>query len=398
MTINKKTRAIAACLVVILILTYLSGCDTSTSTDNPPNAVDRKDGLYINGLYVDMSVQETGSYFYDQLTDSEKTMYTASLIALQSGNNVYELVGVDCDEYVDGCKRSTEALLRDHPEIFWIDGGNRVRSTWLEENTVGSVEITLSIQRYWEGKDIQRAQEELDLAVSELLTETDAFDTPYEKAKFLNGWLAEHIEYDRDSLDFPSNMDNADKAFANTMYGALVARKTLCGGYAATFSYVLNHCGVKTIYVTGTTVDGLHAWNLVELGAEFYHIDTTWADDNNKDGVLYSYFGLDEEEMSLTHAKDDLFDYPIALGVEYDYFRREGLYLEAYSFNKYNAIFSKNYSGGEFSVKFPSEVVLRAAVKDIIENSKFYKLDGMADAGVFSYVVDDIHCILTLYP
>ena len=215
-----------------------------------------------------MSVQETGSYFYDQLTDSEKTMYTASLIALQSGNNVYELVGVDCDEYVDGCKRSTEALLRDHPEIFWIDGGNRVRSTWLEENTVGSVEITLSIHRYWEGKDIQRAQEELDLAVSELLTETDAFDTPYEKAKFLNGWLAEHIEYDRDSLDFPSNMDNADKAFANTMYGALVARKTLCGGYAATFSYVLNHCGVKTIYVTGTTVDGLHAWNLVELGGE----------------------------------------------------------------------------------------------------------------------------------
>ena len=142
----------------------------------------------------------------------------------------------------------------------------------------------------------------------------------------------------------------------------------------------------------------LEHFSFKKLGAEFYHIDTTWADDNNKDGVLYSYFGLDEEDMSLTHTKDDLFDYPDALGVEYDYFRREGLYLEAYSFNKYNAIFSKNYSGGEFSVKFPSEVALRAAVKDIIENSKFYKLDGMSDAGVFSYVVDDIHCILTLYP
>lgn len=398
MTINKKTRALTACLIVMFFLVSLLGCDATTSTEDPRDIVDREDGLYINGIYVDMVVPSTGLYFYDQLTDSEKTMYTASLIAIEAGSNVYEIVGVDCDEYAEGCKRSTEALLRDHPEIFWLDGGNSVRSNRLEKNTSGSVEITLSLYSYWEGKDISNAQNELEIAVSELIAQADSYADPYEKARFLNDWLAENIEYDRDFFEISSNMDMADKAFANTMYGALVARKTLCGGYAATFSYILNHCGVKTIYVTGTTVDGLHAWNLVELGGEFYHIDTTWADDNDKDGVLYSYFGLDEEEMSLTHAKDDLFDYPVAQGVEYDYFRREGLYLEAYSFNKYNAIFSKNYSGGEFSVKFPSEVALRAAVKDIIENSKFYKLDGMADAGAFSYVIDDIHFILTLYP
>ncbi len=398
MTINKKTRVFAACLIVILVLPVLSGCKMPLSSDVPATVITGEDGLYINGVRVDMTVPSTGSYFYNQLTDSQKTIYTASLIAIEAEQNVFELVGVDCDEYANGCKRATEALLRDHPEIFWLDGGNKIRSTVLGVNNKGTVEITLGFHAYWEKNDIAKARRELDEALSELTALVDNIEEPYEKVKFLNGWLAQNVDYDRASFNSPSGMDEAEQAFANTTYGTLIARKTLCGGYACTTTYILNRSGVDTLYVTGTTSDGLHAWNLINLDGEYYHLDTTWSDDNENGNVLYSYFCLDDAEISLTHQKDTLFDYPLAAGKEYNYYRREGLYFDKYTFNSYNAVFSTRTNKTEFSVKFSSGIVLDAAVNDIIENSKFYKLDGMKGASTFTYTVDDVHSILTIYP
>lgn len=395
---NKKTRALAACLLVLLILPSLGGCVIQIPPDITSVIPVRDDGLYINGERFDLTVPDSGSYFYDQLTDSQKTMYTSSLTALGAGYNVYELVGVDCDEYAEGCKRSTEALLRDHPEFFWIDGGNQVKSTIFAGKSVGTVEITLSKHTYWDREDISAAKKEFESAVSELIEKANSYDTPYEKVKFLNDWLAENIEYDFDSYNNPSDMDEEDYAFVNSIYGALVKKKTLCGGYAHTFSYIMNRLGVETLYVTGTTPDGLHAWNMVNLRGKNYHIDTTWADDNEKGRTVYSYFCLDDKEMSLTHTVDGMFAYPAATGTEYNYYRYEGLYLDSYSFNKYNALFTERYSGGEFSVKFPNQVVLHAAVRDIIDNSRFYKLHQMDKAKNYSYSIDDVHCILTVYP
>jgi hypothetical protein len=102
--------------------------------------------------------------------------------------------------------------------------------------------------------------------------------------------------------------------------------------------------------------------------------------------------------MSRTHITDELFTYPEATANEYNYFIREGLYLDTYSFNKYNTLFLSHRFEKVFSVKFPNQVVLNAAVSEIIENSKFYKLSGMESAGSFSYTVDEIHYILTIYP
>lgn len=398
MKLNKKTSAICACLVVVLILITFSGCERQISSDDPSAIMNREEGLYINGVLVDMTVPSAGSHFYDQLTDAQKTIYTAALISLEAGYNVFELVGVKCDEYSDGCNRATEALLRDHPEFFWLDGGNQIRSTLPGADNVGSVEITLSMHSYWNNHALSKARLELNEALSELTAEVDRIEEPYEKIKFLNTWLAENVEYDRESFIFPSKMDEAEQAFANTMYGALVAGKTLCGGYACTVSYILNRSGIDTLYITGETIDGLHAWNLIKLDGEYYHLDTTWADDDENGRVIYSYFCLDDEEISLTHKIDSLFVYPAATGTEYDYYNREGLYFAQYSFNSYSKAFLAHSFDKGFSVKFSNDVVLRVAVTDIIENSKFYKLSGMNSANTFSYTVDEVHCILTIYP
>ena len=389
---NKKTRAYAACLLIVLILPAFVGCVVSLPVE------ETEGGLYINGESVDMTVPESVSYFYDQLTDAERQIYNASVAALERGACEFELVGVDCDEYGAACQRAIEALLRDHPEFFWIDGGCQIKTTKVSGQSEGTIQIVLTSHSYWKKRDLSVARKELEDAAIELIAAANVFTEPYDKVKFVNDWLADNVEYDDDSFLNPSGMTDAADASVNTVYGTLVERKTLCGGYAYTFSYIMNRLGIETLYITGTTCDGLHAWNAVRLGGEFYYIDVTWADDNQSGNVIYSYFCLDGEEMSRTHTADDLFAYPTATANEYNYYLREGLYLESYSFNKYSSLFSEHRHEEDFSVKFPNEVVLNAAVREIIENSKFYKLEGMESAGTFSYVVDDVHHILTLYP
>ena len=398
MTINKKTRAFAACLLILLLLPMLSACEIDFPSELTSMIPSKKNGLYVNGNWQEMSVPERGEYFYDQLTDVQKTIYSASVRTLESGANAFELVGVNCNEYAEGCKRAIEALLRDHPEFFWIDGGHQIKSTTVGGNAEGTVEIVLNTHAYWDGRDLSAARHELEEAVLELLEQANACADDYEKVKFLNDWLAENVEYDYESFGLSQGRGEAADAFVNTVYGTLVEKKTLCGGYSYTVCYILDRLGIEALYVTGTTLDGLHAWNEVKLGEEYYHIDTTWADDNQNGRILYTYFCLDDAEMSLTHKTDSEFVYPPANGVEYNYYNREGLYLDSYSFNSFNVLFAKHGLEGGFSVKFPSDVVLRAAVRDIVDNARFYKLDRMSASSSFSYVVDEEHCILTLYP
>ena len=398
MLINKKTRAFATCLLIVQLILLCCGCDVGASDELPSDFSGQSEGLYIGGSSAVLEVPDEGMYYYSQLNDVQKAIYSASLTALESESHVFELVGIDCTEYAGECKRAIEALLRDHPEFFWLDGGYQVKSMTMGSDSYGSIEITLKLHSYWENRDFISAKEKVESVVDSIVDQADDFDNDFDKVLFVNDWIVGNLDYDFESYTYPDKMDEEDYAFVNTIYGALVERRTLCGGYAYTFSYILNRLGVETVYVTGTALGELHAWNVVRIGDEFYHFDVTWSDDNGSGSSRYSYFALDDEEMSLTHKVDTVFEYPYARGTEYNYFRYKGLYLDYYSFNKFNSLFAAHSFDVEFSVKFSNEVVLRAAVKDIIENAKFYKLSNIDNTNSFSYKVDEIHGILTLYP
>ena len=397
MLINKKTRAVAACLLMLLITPIFSGCALLFPSDFGSVSSDREEGLYINGQLFDMDVPSNGSYYYNQLTETEKTIYTAALNALTEGVSIFELVDVNCDEFSEGCELSVEALVRDHPEFFWIDGGFKISAYQIVGNATGNLTVTLTTHKYWDEKDIQAAVNEIAEVTDAIICQANEYSDPYEKVKFVNKWLAEHVEYDIESLNDQSPRDNAADAFVNTVYGTLVAGKTLCGGYAYTFSYILNSLGIETLYVTGTADGGRHAWNLVNLGGEYYHIDPTWSDDDEHGQIQYLYFGLTDEEIAYTHSPDSVFTYPTANGTEYNYYQREGLYLESYSFNNFSSLFSQHGIEDGFTVKFSSSVVLNAAVRDLIDNAKFYKLHQMGNVSTFSYSIDENLCILSLY-
>ena len=84
-------------------------------------------------------------------------------------------------------------------------------------------------------------------------------------------------DYLCDTIVYPPNEPYA--AETHTPYNAFKTGSAVCDGYSKAAKLMLNEYGVECDFVVGTcTNGGGHAWNLVKLEGEWYHMDVTWND------------------------------------------------------------------------------------------------------------------------
>lgn len=93
----------------------------------------------------------------------------------------------------------------------------------------------------------------------------------YGKALAIARWITDNVEY---SYDFEKREAAGDDV--RTVYAALKNREVVCEGYARLFDHMCKLSGLRTIYVRGDTVSGPHAWNMIQISNNWYHVDTTW--------------------------------------------------------------------------------------------------------------------------
>jgi hypothetical protein len=117
--------------------------------------------------------------------------------------------------------------------------------------------------------------------------------TDYQKELQLHDYLVNHCTYSFGSAD----NDNVYRA-----YGALVEGQAVCNGYAESMALLLSCAGVNNQVVTGWGDNDLHAWNLVEIDGDWYHLDATWDDPVGDEEVLsHAYFNVTDEIMEQRH-------------------------------------------------------------------------------------------------
>lgn len=65
----------------------------------------------------------------------------------------------------------------------------------------------------------------------------------------------------------------------------------------------LDQLGINVKYVLGYAGEEYHAWNLVQLNNQWYHLDTTWNDPVPDQGKVsnYSYFLKSDNQISTDH-------------------------------------------------------------------------------------------------
>ena len=130
----------------------------------------------------------------------------------------------------------------------------------------------------------------MDLAVAQI----DPSLSDLEKALAVHDYLALHCEYDFDRLN-----SGTLPSISHTAYGALVNRMAVCDGYAGAFAYIMkDRFQVPCIMVSSSQM--AHAWNMINIGNEWYHVDVTW-DDPVRDlvgRVAHDYFMLSDSVIS----------------------------------------------------------------------------------------------------
>ena len=134
----------------------------------------------------------------------------------------------------------------------------------------------------------QDERDEVENAIQEF---KDAYITDdmsdFEKEIVIIQWLVENCEYEKGD-----GWENA------TAYSCIVNGKAQCAGYADAFLQTAKACGLNARYI----YNNLHAWNLIELDGDWYHVDVTFEDPIGSNGYGFDklrnkYINLEDSQI-----------------------------------------------------------------------------------------------------
>lgn len=118
----------------------------------------------------------------------------------------------------------------------------------------------------------------------------------YAKVKAVHDYVVANVAYD-------TSLNQA----VNAPYFALTGGETLCNGYAMLVYKMLAEVDVPVRLISGVAGRGAnvenHAWNLVQVGGKWFHLDATW-DDPVPDvagRIIYNYYLLSDREIQKDH-------------------------------------------------------------------------------------------------
>ena len=133
------------------------------------------------------------------------------------------------------------------------------------------------------------AQAEAQRVVGNLITSNMS---DYDVVKTLHDYLITHCDYD-------IRVDIGNMPFiSHQAEGALLKGTAVCSGYAKAYEILLDAAGIPCETITGFA-GGYHAWNLVQVDGQWYHVDATWDDPTTRGGdyIRYEYFLKSDKVM-----------------------------------------------------------------------------------------------------
>ncbi len=258
------------------------------------------------------------------------------------------------------------------PEVFWTGGftvSTNYSTTTLECDSVNDLdEETLS--------DMKK---EMDKALDKLVKEVSVGATDHEKLLALHDKLIDICRYDYDAAN---SSDPDDIGFAGSSYGCLVEHKAICEGYAQAFSLAARKMGYECGMVCGTAKNEKHAWNYVKIDGKYYWLDVTWDENATETATGYApkhkFFLLDDSHlMKGRTVEEDVPFVPHCDSMDENYYVKNGLFLESYSFEKVNEIMNAHADEGGADMMFADKESYEAALDDLMEQGNIWKTDVM---------------------
>lgn len=150
---------------------------------------------------------------------------------------------------------------------------------------------------------------------------------------------------------------------AHNAYGALAEGRAACEGYAQAMTLLCRLAGIPCTTVTGMAWDGTymqpHAWNMVQIGGLWGHVDATF---NDQQEMLHWYFNLSDQQLSADHQAEQLPNLPEGTG-EAEYHALLG--LKAATVAEAEAVLARELPTGRVSIRFTDKGAYEAFLADL---------------------------------
>lgn len=337
-------------------------------------------------------------YFYrNRLASAQQMLYDSMVEAI-----IQHVESVDANGLKEGSVFTvSKAISYDRPDLFWYNN-----CTYTEDKIL----LKYGIDR----EEREKLQKQMDEMIPKFVEDIDDKMSAYDAAIRIYAKVVNATDYDTIALNEQKAKGGPAKDeidYLRTICGVFIRGTAVCEGYARAIAYLMQKCGIECAEAAGyiTKADGgqgtPHAWNIIKIDGEYYHVDATWDDYSNTNQAVkhdefgYNYFCITTEEIQRTR-KVDLCptDVPICSAVGANYYYHNSLILTKYDLNEIKRFAAEAAERGldKFSFKCGSIAVYREAINRLfVSSSEGFSAVGAAakanrkiDGSTYSYSWD----------
>ena len=391
--------------VMILLAVLLPYCSVSAGTLDQIRSIaenvfsgEPSEVRALRQMEVDQSDEGHQEYYFKQLNEEEKRVYREILKGIRAREKEFYLTLAE-DDSIDRCYH---AVLKDHPEVFWVHNHKKIYKTTYSDSdyclfTPGYIYTDAEIS------EIQAAMENSFQEVSSLIPE-DAGD--YEKVQTVYSYVIDHTQYQAGDDD-------------QSIAGVFWKNRAVCAGYAGAVQYLLEKMDVPCIYVDGSTKGSTegHAWNIVKIGEAYYYVDATNGDQPdflNGDAaqleehktIIYDYLCPFPEEYEKKYTPSEELAVPECTAKDLNFYVLNQGYFEEYDSQTIYDYCKMRLDNGAAVVrfKFSDQEAFDSACQGLLDNGEvqnvaqyYMKQNGLGQVEYHYGVLDDFYTIYFIF-
>lgn len=256
-------------------------------------------------------------YYYHQLNKQDQAVYRAFYDGVMAHQNIIP-IPVRGDFPQEAFERIFDAMTKDNPLIYYLNQSACSCASDMFER------FAICPQYFFSKEKVKEYNRKIEKEVNCLAGKLNlTAGTDYEKEIKIHDWICQNISYDDEGADRSKPMR---MIASHNIFGVFAHHRAQCEGIAKAVKVLLNAVDVRCIVVTGESVKNgknvPHAWNMVNIDGQPYHLDVTWdigAIGASFKRIPYDYFNLSDQLIDKEHKADT--QLPSCSSMQHNYFK-----------------------------------------------------------------------------
>lgn len=352
----------------------------------------------LRQMEVAQSEEGHQEYYFKQLNEEEQRVYRELLKGIRAREKDFYLT-LSQDDSIDRCYH---AVLKDHPEIFWVHNHEKIYKTTYSDSDY----CTFTPGYIYTESEISEIQNAMEAGFQEVSSLIPADASDYEKVRIVYTYVIDNTQYQASDDD-------------QSIAGVFWKKEAVCAGYAGAVQYLLERIGVPCIYVDGSTQGSTegHAWNIVKLDGEYYYVDATNGDQpdflngnaaqlEEHKTIIYDYLCPFPEEYEKKYIRSEELTVPDCTAKDMNFYVLNQGCFDGYAWETIYDYCKMRLDNGAAVVrfKFSNQEAFAAACNELLDNGEvqnvaqyYMKQNGLGQVEYHYGVLDNFYTIYLIF-